>query len=86
MNQVEFLETLSSVYGAYNWQYVNNRFVGTGRRGKAKGSIFNPVTAVAYSVNGTYYENTKRGTQRAARSLGMTTQLAEPWTCSNCTR
>lgn len=76
MNQSEFLEVLSSVYSSYSWQYTNNRLTGTAKRGDVKGSVFNPVTAVAYKLSATYYPNTKRGTLQAARSLGMTTELA----------
>lgn len=76
MNQVEFLAALSSVRGQYSWEYDSNRLVGTARRGAQKGQLYNPVTAVAESTRTGTYPNTKRGTERAARSLGMTQELA----------
>ena len=71
MTQYDFLKTLNKVYRSYTWDYTDNRLVGTrGRR------TFNPVTAVAYSVGYGYNPPTKRGTLTAARSLGITTALA----------
>jgi hypothetical protein len=72
MTQNEFLTALSTVANGYNWDYyIDNRILGI--RG---GKTFNPVTAVAHSLHGTYYPQTKRGTLQAARKLGMTVSLA----------
>jgi hypothetical protein len=76
MNQYEFLQALSSVVNQYDWDYLNNRITGVARRGKAKGIVFNPVTAVANSFGFGAYPSTKRGTERAARVLGLTQELA----------
>lgn len=76
MNQYEFLEVLSQVSSHYTWDYVDNRLVGVSRRGKSKGSTFNPVTAVANSLGLGIFPANKRGTERAARALGITQELA----------
>ena len=76
MNQYEFLEALESVSSQYTWDYSDNRLVGVSRRGSTKGLSFNPVTAVANSYGLGVYPSTKRGTERAARLLGMTNELA----------
>lgn len=76
MTQATFLHTLTGVSSAYSWEYVDNKIVGVARRGQHKGKTVNPVTAVAASVGRGYFENTKRGTERAARAIGITPQLA----------
>ena len=76
MTQTVFLDTLTRVSSAYSWRYVDNKIVGVARRGQHKGKTFNPVTAVAGSLGNGYFENTKRGTERAAKSIGITPQLA----------
>lgn len=76
MNQVRFLEVLSSVKQFYNWTYVDNTLIGEGRRGKYKGVQFNPVTAVASCLHLGYFPNTKAGTIRAAKAVGVTKELA----------
>lgn len=76
MTQYEFLWSLIDCVGSYNWTYSNNRLLGTGKRGNAKGVTFNPVTAVANHHGFGIYPATKRGTERAARALGLTTALA----------
>ena len=74
--QTEFLDTLTRVSSAYSWEYVDNGIIGVARRGQHKGKTFNPVTAVAGSLGSGYFKNTKRGTERAARAIGITPQLA----------
>tara|TARA_R100000005_G_scaffold96071_1_gene80474 strand:- start:644 stop:979 length:336 start_codon:yes stop_codon:yes gene_type:complete len=81
MTQTAFLEALTRVVSSYSWEYnyqgnSSNKIVGVARRGKNKGKTFNPVTAVANSLGVGYFENTKRGTTRAARAIGITPQLA----------
>lgn len=76
MNQYEFLNALANSYRQYSWDYADNRLVGVSRRGPTKGLAFNPVTAVANSFGYGTFPNTKRGTQRAARTLGITQELA----------
>jgi len=76
MTQEEFLNELSTVFTKYNWTYENNTVQAVVRRGKDKGLVCNPVTAVARSTGTGTYPNTKRGTLRAAKALGITEQLA----------
>lgn len=76
MTQTNFLAKLSQYAKSYSWNYISNKFVGVMKRGSHRGSTFNAVTAVAYSLGVGYFENTKRGTQRAARAIGITPQLA----------
>lgn len=76
MTQNEFLTSLGSSYRHYSWDYQDNRLVGVSRRGSTKGIVFNPVTAVANSCGYGTFPNTKRGTQRAAKALGITNELA----------
>lgn len=76
MNQYEFLTSLANVAHLYNWEYDENRLVGTSRRGKTRGLLFNPVTAVANSLGLGVFSPNKRGTERAARAIGITQELA----------
>src|SRR5210317_1060115 len=72
MNQNEFLTALSKVSNGYKWDYyTDNRLLGV--RG---GRTFNPVTAVAHSQGHGFFPANKKGTVRAAKKLGMTTNLA----------
>lgn len=76
MNQHEFLDSLYNFSNQYRWEYSDNRLVGVSTRGKTKGIVFNPVTAVANSFGLGVFPSTKRGTERAARALGITNELA----------
>jgi hypothetical protein len=76
MNQYEFLESLQNFSREYSWKYTQNRLVGVGCRGKNRGRVFNPVTAVANSFGLGYFPNTKRGILSAAKALGITQELA----------
>jgi hypothetical protein len=76
MTQYEFLEVLSEVSAGYSWSYVDNRLLGLSYRGKTRGKTFNPVTAVANSLGLGVFPANKRGTERAARALGITQELA----------
>lgn len=75
MDQSQFINELSRVAGSYRWEYNDNNLVGVARYGKARGQRFNPVTAVARSVNGVSYPLTARGVQKAARSLNLSNSL-----------
>lgn len=76
MNQYDFLDALGYFAADYNWEYVDNRLTGVSRRGRNRGKTFNPVTAVANSYGLGFYPSNKRGTERAARALGITQELA----------
>ena len=76
MTQEEFLTELSGVFSRYEWTYVNNTLQAVVRRGRDKGLVCNPITAVARTTGTGTYPSTKRGTLRAAKALGITEQLA----------
>ena len=75
----EFYESLSSLSSSTYQFSINakNVITGEGRRGKAKGISFNPVTAVAFSEGHGSYGTTKRDTLRAGRALGLTKTFSE---------
>jgi hypothetical protein len=72
MTQNEFLSTLSRIARNYSWNYFTDNTL-LASNGK---SVFNPVTAVAHSLGHGVFPSNKRGTQRAARAIGMTQELA----------
>jgi len=74
--QTLFLESLAQNSHRYSWKYVDNKIVGIAKRGKYRKQVFNPVTAVAESLGFGYFDNNKRGTQRAAKAIGITQELA----------
>lgn len=76
MTQNEFLTALSYTTNYYDWDYVDNKLTTVVPTGKLKNTVLNPVTAVAYYFGFGFYPATKRGTERAARALGLTQQLA----------
>ena len=69
----EFYQQLSGLPSTtYKWSIEGNqKIVGTGKRGRAKGLTFNPVTAVAHREGHGEYSNNKRDTIRAGRALGL---------------
>lgn len=75
MRQTEFVNNFASTKNSYNWYYVNNQLVGVAYRGNISGKAVNPITAVAYSLTGEYYEPTNDGTLEAASALGLTESL-----------
>lgn len=70
MNQEQIYKEFSKIKGNYRWVDEGNRLVGYNSYGK-----FNVVTALAHSRGGVF-PNTKRGTEQAARYLGMSKDLA----------
>ena len=78
MNTNEFYQQLSKLPTSYSWDISTNQtIIGTGKRGKAKGLTFNPITAVAFANGfGTYLTN-KRETMTAGRTLGLPKTFTE---------
>lgn len=72
MNQDNFMRAFEALSDLYIWSYSKNRLLAFSRSGE----VLNPVTAVALSRCGILFRNTKRDTERAARLLGITKQLA----------
>ena len=75
----EFYQQLSSLpHTTYNFSIQDNQnIVATGRRGKAKGITFNPVTAVAHRSGHGSYGTNKRDTLKAGRALGLSKTFSE---------
>lgn len=78
MERSDFYKALSSVKNSYEWQIDgDNNIVATKSRGKNRGSLFNPITAVAtlkgYIANG----NNKRETLKAGTALGLPRSFTE---------
>jgi|TARA_Y100000385_G_C12725038_1_gene480304 hypothetical protein len=75
----EFYQQLSSLpRTTYSFDVAENqKIVATGRRGKAKGITFNPVTAVAHRQGHGSYGTNKRDTLRAGRALGLSSTFSE---------
>jgi hypothetical protein len=78
MTQDKFLNSFAEVARNVNWNYEKNRFTSQTPDGK-----MNPVTFLAKSMTGKVYPATKRGTLRAARSIGVTQELASAIYCSS---
>lgn len=76
MNQTQFLEALRDASTSYSWSNDRGEHTATSKKRSLKGIVFNPVTAVAQSVTGKTFRNTKRDTQRAARAIKMDENLA----------
>lgn len=77
MESKDFYSTLASLPTTYRFNLEEKSIVGTTVRGPAKGTVFNPITAVVHRQTGEVFGTTKRETQRAARLLGLTKQFAE---------
>jgi hypothetical protein len=78
MHSSEFYQQLSSLPQTYSWDIQGNQsIVGTGKRGKAKGLAFNPVTAVAHRQGHGEYATNKRDTIRAGRAIGLSKTFTE---------
>ena len=83
MNQTLFLETLTQTTKAYSWTYQDNRLVGVARNGADRGTVFNPITAVARTLRLGTFPATKRGTVQAANALGLTTGTVNSVLCTS---
>mgnify|MGYP001238783059 CR=1 FL=1 len=79
MDIQEFYQQLSSLpRTTYSFSVEQDqKIVATGRRGKAKGITFNPVTAVAHRSGHGSYGTNKRDTLKAGRALGLSKTFSE---------
>jgi hypothetical protein len=82
MKAQEFLAQVGNLTG-YRWSVQNGSVVGTALNGKARGQVFNPVTALARTRRLTTQPNTARGTARAAKSLGLANSVVSHLTSEN---
>ena len=71
MDQSTFLNTFSTISSSYNFRRDGTQLVGNVGEHK-----FNPITALCHQYNGKLYRNNKRETLRAARTIGMSQELA----------
>ena len=77
-NQGEFYDQLSDLPQSYGFGVDgSNQIIGQGKRGKAKGIRFTPVTAVAHRNGLGTYSSNKRDTLRAGKALGLTKTFTE---------
>lgn len=76
MNQTQFLDVLRDVSESYSWTNDRGDHTATSKKRALRGVVFNPVTAVAHSITGQTFRNTKRDTQRAAKAIKMDETLA----------
>lgn len=82
MRAQEFLTEVRGLTG-YRWSVQNGKVVGTALNGKARGQVFNPVTALARTRRLTTQPNTSRGTARAAKSLGLAQSVVSHLSSAN---
>jgi hypothetical protein len=79
MERNVFFQTLGDLSPArgYVFNVEDNNIVGEITRGPNKGQRVNPVTALAYRQTGAVYGTNKRETQKAGRSLGLSSDFIE---------
>tara|TARA_Y100001938_G_C7971202_1_gene369424 strand:- start:123 stop:440 length:318 start_codon:yes stop_codon:yes gene_type:complete len=75
MESKDFYQLLASLPTTYQFGVEDNTIVGTTTRGSARGTTFNPVTALAYRHTGEVYGTNKRETLKAGRALGLTREF-----------
>lgn len=76
MDRREFFNRLENVACAYHWDVNNNRVVATIQSGENRGFQLNPITALAHKSGFGLIDNTRDGTEFAARLLGMSRDFA----------
>ena len=77
MNSVEFYNRLYNVSHAYRWDVANNkRVVAKIASGPYRGFELNPITALAHKSGYGLIDNTREGTEFAARLLGLSRKFA----------
>lgn len=77
MNVREFYNRLNNVSESYHWDIVDNKKVAaTIQSGPFRGFRLNPVTALAHKCGFGLINNTREGTEFAARLLGLPRSFA----------
>ena len=71
MDTSEFYTTLNNLPQCYTWGMEDTQITVTKTRGVARGTSFNPVTAVAHRRGLGVYGNNKRDTLKAGTALGL---------------
>ena len=77
MNVSDFCKQLWNISTAYHWDVDNsNRVVATIQSGPRRGFTLNPITALAHKHGCGFFDNTREGTESAARYLGLSRSFA----------
>lgn len=77
MNIHEFYDRLYNVSDSYHWDIVDNKKVAaTIQSGPFRGFRLNPITALAHKCGFGLINNTREGTEFAARLLGLPRSFA----------
>lgn len=71
MESSEFYYSLETLPSNYRFDVQDKTIVGSVNRGPARGTTFNPITAVAFRQTGEVYGTNKRASQKAGRALGL---------------
>jgi hypothetical protein len=70
MRESEFLNELNCVSRSYNW--ADEDLTGVAKNGRnGRGSVFNPITALARTKRLGVFKSTREGTLKAAKALGL---------------
>lgn len=72
----EFYNRLYNVSGAYHWRLNNKKVAATIQSGPFRGFTLNPITALAHKCGYGLIDNTRQGTEFAARLLGLSRRFA----------
>lgn len=76
MNVSDFCKRLWTIASSYHWDVDGNRVVATIQSGPNRGHTLNPITALAHKHGRGFFENTRTGTEEAARYLGLSRSFA----------
>jgi hypothetical protein len=76
MNVSDFCKRLWTISSSYHWNVEDNRVVATIQSGPNRGFTLNPITALAHKHGRGFFENTRTGTEQAARDLGLSRDFA----------
>lgn len=76
MNVSEFCKKLWHISNSYHWNLNDNKLVATIQSGPHRGYTLNPITALAHKQGRGFFDNTRDGTEEAARYLGLSRNFA----------
>ena len=71
METSEFYATLNNLPQCYTWGMEDTEITVTKTRGVARGTSFNPITAVAHRMGFGMFSNNKKETLKAGTALGL---------------
>ena len=76
MNVSEFCKKLWHISNSYHWNLNDNKLVAIIQSGPHRGYTLNPITALAHKQGRGFFDNTRDGTEEAARYLGLSRNFA----------